>query len=289
MLVVFGLVACEDVIEIDVLDGEQQLVVDAWLTDQDQEMQVKLSYSQPYFDNSPAPTVLGATVIVFEEDSTAHPFLDLNNDGVYTFNGPNFLREGKQYALYVRDGDDEFASISQIRRVPKIDSLTFEKFTFPFPPPDSSRQSGFIASFYAKDFEGEGDTYWIRTSKNGTFRNSPNNISLAYDGGFSPASQADGFLFILPIRQSINDGLYAHGDTVKVDLWSITPEAYFFLFQVRQESTNGGIFSVPSANIPSNLINLNEASNKKALGFFGVSKVSTYTAIADSTTAKPMR
>lgn len=285
----FSIWSCEDVIDLEIKDGITQLVVDAWLTDKQEQQVIKLSLSQPYFDNSPPRPALGAIVTVFESDSTAHNFVDLENNGTYVLEGDNFLELGGLYGLYVAYGGEEFVSLSSMRRVPKIDSIGFENFTFPISPPDGGPQEGFIGQFYAKDFDGANDTYWIRTTKNDTLINSPSAISIAYDASFSPGAGSDGLLFILPIRQSMNDGLYQHGDKAKVEIWSITNDAYFYLLQVRQESSNGGIFAVPPANIPTNIVNRDASSNVKAVGFFGISSVSSMEVLVDSTKARPER
>lgn len=280
--------SCEDVIDLEVQDAVEQLVIDGWLTNKAEDQYINLSLTQPYFDNSPVKTVSGAEVIVYEADSTAHPFTDMG-DGSYLLNKEDtgFLEENGQYILYVKYRNDEFAAISKLNRVPPIDSIAYEFFEFPFAVDDSTESEGYFAEFYARDPEGEGDVYWIRTTKNGTLINDPGQISLAYDAGFSPGSRSDGLLFILPIRQSINDGLYQHNDSIHVELWSITPDAYFYLQLVRQESANGGIFATPPANIPTNIFNVDENSSNKALGFFGISSVSDFSTVLDSTLARP--
>lgn len=284
-----AITSCEDVIDLEVKEGLEQLVVDGWLTTKNEDQVVKLTLSQPYFDNSAPKPVTGATVIIFEADSTSHPLLDKTGSGEYILpkEGAGFLKENGQYALYINYNNEEFAALSQLRRVPSIDSVSYEFFEFPFAGQDSTETSGYFAEFYANDPKGEGDTYWIRTTKNGKLVNNPSQISISYDGGFSPNGGSDGLLFILPIRQSINDGFYQHGDSLSVELWSITPDAYFYLLQVRQESANGGLFATPSANIPTNIFNLNSASEKKALGFFGLSQVTSISAVVDSTKARP--
>lgn len=286
---VFVLASCEDVIDLKVEDGVPQLVIDAWLTDKPEDQVVKLTISQPYFDNTAPKPALDATVIVFEADSTAHVFSDLTKTGTYVLPSAEagFLKEGGRYALYVKYQDEEYYAVSALRRVPVLDSLVYEHFELPVTPTDGSPKKGFLAQFYGKDPVGEGDTYWIKTIKNNKLMNNPAQISLAFDAGFSPGSKSDGLTFILPIRQSINDGLYLHGDTVKVELWSVGQDAYYYLLQVRQESGNGGIFATPPANIPTNIFNLNTDSDKKPLGFFGISAISTISAVIDSTKAKP--
>jgi hypothetical protein len=285
--IAISFMACEDVIDLEVKDGVEQLVVDGWFTNKNEDQVVKLTLSQPYFDNSPPKPALGATVILFEADSTAHPLLDLAGNGEYILRKEDagFLRENGQYALYIRYEGEEYAALSALRRVPAIDSVSYEYFDFPFAGADSTETSGYFAQFYANDPEGEGDTYWIRTTKNNELLNRPSQISIAYDAGFSPGSRSDGLLFIQPVRQSINDGFYQHGDSLKVEVWSITPDAFFFLLQVRNESANGGIFATPPSNIPTNIQNLNPGSTKKALGFFGISQVSSFSTVIDSTKA----
>ncbi|WP_341226513.1 DUF4249 domain-containing protein [uncultured Arcticibacterium sp.] len=280
--------SCEDVIDIDVQDAVDQLVIDGWLTNKSEDQYIKLSLTQPYFDNSPVRMVTGAEVIVFEADSTAHSFTDLG-DGRYLLKKENagFLEENGQYALYVKYQNEEFTALSKLNRVPAIDSIAYEFFELPFAADDSSETEGYFAEFYAKDPEGEGDTYWIRTTKNGKLINDPGRISLAYDAGFSPGSRSDGLLFILPVRQSINDGLYQHNDSIHVEIWSIGLDAYYYLQQIAQESSNGGIFATPPANIPTNIFNRNGNSQSKALGFFGVSAVSEFSTVLDSTLARP--
>jgi hypothetical protein len=283
------LFSCEEVVDIEVRDGVNQLVVDAWLTDENREQKVTLTISQPYFEQSTPKPALGAQVIVYNQDSTAHVFTDPNGDGIYTYKpqGGNFLKENEQVALYIKYEKEEYYSISKLKRVPKIDSVAYEVFSFPVTPPNGGPKDGFLAQFYANDPVGEGDTYLIRSYKNDTLRFKPTDISLAYDAGFSPGSKSDGLMFILPIRQSLNQTLFVDKDKLKVELFSIPSEAYYYLLQLRQESSNGGIFATPLSNIPTNILNLNSKSTKKALGAFFVSKVSTFETTIDKNKARP--
>lgn len=291
---VLGLSACEDVIELETRPGVEQLVVDAFITDEVKTQIIKLTVSQPYFDNSSPVPATGATVLVIREDSTVYEFIDEDNSGEYVWNpkdGVPLLGEaGVQYALYIDYEGEEYVSATRLMPVPKIDSITYEAFTSPINLNDSLPESGFIAQFFAKDIDGEGSTYWIRYRKNGVMNNQPSDFILSYDGSFSPGASTDGLLFIVPIRQAINDfggGLYQDGDSLEVELYSIPIESYFFLFQVIQESANGGIFAVPSANIPTNIANLNSQSSKKAIGLFSIAKVSKFATVIDEEKAIP--
>lgn len=280
--------SCEDVISIDVKEGKQQLVVDAWLTDEIREQQVTLSLSQAYFDQSTPLPALEAEVYVIREDSTLFRFNDNNNDGIYTYTprNRNFLRLNEKVGLYIKYKEEEYYSISELKRVPVIDSLKYQAITLPVKP-EGSPQSGFLAQFFANDFEGEGDTYLIRSYKNDVLRARSNEYGLSYDGGLSPTNKSDGMLFLQPVRMAINSGLFVDQDKVTVELHSIPLDAYYFLYQVQSETNNGGIFATPPANIPSNIFNRNPESKEKAVGLFFVSRVSRYSAVIDKNNVRP--
>lgn len=290
LFVSISIFSCTDVIDINVEDGVSQLSVDALVNNKPETQTIKLTLSQGYFDNSAIKPALGASVFVFDQDSVAYEFKDLKKDGIYTYNAKNkpLNKIGKQYALYINYGGDEFISVSKLNRVPKIDSISYEIDKLPVKP-ENGPQEGFLPQFYAKDFGGEGDCYWIKAAKNNKYFSKATEIQVAYDAGFSPGSKTDGLLFILPIRTSIGRELFLDKDTLKVDVYSITQEQFYYLQFVQQVSQDGSLFSTPLANIPTNIVNRNSNSTKKAVGFFGISAVSSMETIIDKNKAKPKK
>jgi len=282
--------SCTDVIDISVKEGVSQLSVDALLNNKAETQTIKLTLTQGYFDNSAIKPALGASVFVFDQDSVSYEFKDLKKDGTYIYDAKNkpLNKIGKQYALYVNYDGVEFVSVSKLNRVPKIDSINYEVNKLPVKPANGP-QEGFQPQFYAKDFEGEGDCYWIKSAKNKKYFSKATEIQVAYDAGFSPGSKTDGLLFILPIRTSVGRELYLDKDTLKVDVYSITQEQFFYLQFVQQVSQDGNLFSTPLANIPTNVVNRNLKSTKKAIGFFGISAVSSMETIIDKNKAKPKK
>ncbi len=282
---------CEDVIDIDTEKGPSELVVDGWITNRPGPQTIKLTLSAAYFNNSPAKPALGAEVTVTDDRGTVFNFLDEKAKGTYQWSPQEDTlalgRVGGSYTLRIKYTGEEYTAANHITRVPTIDSLAYEEESFPITPPDGPKD-GYLAQFYARDFAGVGDTYWIKPLKGGRlYGGDPGNISLAFDASFSAGSPSDGLGFIQPLRQSINvNRLASAGDTVGVELHSITIETYFFLFQVRQESANGGIFAVPPANIPTNVTNV-KPNGPKALGFFGASAISRAETVIDPKKAKP--
>jgi hypothetical protein len=288
--VVFALVGCEDVINLKVETGPQQLVVDGWLTNQPGPQQVRLTLSDGYFSNRVPQPALGAEVTVTDNLGKIFQFKDPQNKGLYEWvpaPGDTLGRVGSTYTLRVKYQGEQYFATTAIRPVPVIDSLVYQAEKLPFRPPNGPRE-GFFAEFFARDFVGVGDCYWIKALKGGVlYADDPENITLAFDAAFSPGSVSDGSVFILPLRRSINiNQLSSAGDTLGVELHSITQEAYFFLQQVRQESGNGGIFAVPPSNIISNIRNV-KPGGAPALGYFGASAISRAETIIDPANAKP--
>jgi len=283
--------SCEDVIDLKTETGPSQLVVDGWITNQPGPQTIRLAQSAAYFNNQAASSVLQALVTVTDDEGNIFEFKDQENKGVYQWmpqeEATTLGRIGRTYALRIVHDGETYAATNSIKRVPVIDSLIYRDEKFPFTPPEGPRE-GYIGEFFSKDFVGMGDTYWIKPLKGGRlYGTKPNQISIAFDGAFNPGASTDGLDFILPLRQSISiNQLFSVGDAIGVEMHSITLETYYFLLQVRQESSNGGIFAVPPANIPTNIRNLNPGG-KQALGYFGASAVSRLETIIDPAKARP--
>jgi hypothetical protein len=288
--VVFFLASCEDIINLDIPSGASQLVVDGWITNQPTKQSIRLTESGAYFDNNAAKPVLNATVTVVDNKGKIFTFKDLKNNGLYVWSPTSTQdtlgRIGGSYTLNIKFGTEEYIARTRINRVPKIDSVTYFADKSAIAPTDGSPREGYIAEFFGRDPQGGGDCYWIKSAKNDTLYNKTANITLAYDAGFSPGAATDGLPFILPIRRSISPQFYQIKDKVRVELHSISLEAFYFLSQVRQESSNAGLFATAPANIFTNINNVN-SNGRKALGFFGASAVNAFQVEIDAKKAKP--
>lgn len=283
--------ACEDVIEVDLAEGDNQLVVDAWINNLPQTQEIRLSRVLPYFENSRTPAETGATVTISEDNGRVYDFEDADNDGVYTWTpepGASFGRLNGVYTLsIVTDAGKEYSAASTMKRVMPIDSITLEDRE-----EELGNPAGIYAEFFARDMPGEGDAYWIKSFKNGEFLNKPQELNLAWDAAFTPGSGVDGVIFITPIREFINrtpdsgdDAVddddtppWVEGDTINIELHSLNADAFMFLEQALTQMTLGdaGIFAEPPANVPTNIESLNATEpSDNAIGFFNVSSVST--------------
>lgn len=276
--------SCEEEVTIDVEAGPAQLTVDAWITDQDGVQTIRLTNSQAYFANEFNEAVLGAQVAVMDlSDSTFYNFTDTNGDGNYTWgeeSSSSFVEEGGQYALGISYEGNQFLSISSANPAPPIDSLIFK-----YEEEGLGQPEGYYAELFARDFEGVGNCYWIKSYKNGQFLNKPSEINIAFDAGFSQGSAADGITFISPIRSGINPSPnpdddpvapFVAGDSIYVEVHAIPQEAFFYLVELQIQLQNGGLFATPTTNIPTNIFNVDQGEDAtQALGFFAVSMVSS--------------
>ena len=291
LLLVF-VTSCEDIIDVELEEDEAQLVVDAWINDKSETQVIKLRRTSPYFDSTPSPAVTGATVAVaivndLTDIDTIY-FTDDNNDGNYTWTpaaGETFGVVGKTHVLGIELDGDQYFSVSEMTRPTPIDSIGYE-----YEEESLGSPEGIYAQVYATDPIGMGDASWIKSFKNNQFLNKAQELNIAFDGGFGPSEENDGILFLPPIRELINripdfgddaidDGdipPWAVGDTVRVETHSLTPEAFYYLFELKLQMTSGdaGIFSTPITNVPTNIFPTEDGAKENPIGFFCVSSVS---------------
>jgi hypothetical protein len=279
--------SCETTISPELEYAEPVWVVDAWLTSEPRKQVIILTQSQPYFDNSPPAGITGAVVSVKNETSgRIFSFAQKNANGHYEWtpanNHDSLGTVGDKFSLAITIGNEWYESVSQIGRVPMIDSITFR-----FEPARGFLPEFNVAEFWATEPPGKGDAYWIKAWKNGTLLLKPSEINLAFDAGFSERGNIDGVTFITPIRQGISPfdtddsgnliSPYKPGDSVYVEIHSLTKAAFNFLTEVVVQTDRPGgfseLFASPIANVSTNVFNKNQ-QGKKVVGFFNVSSVS---------------
>lgn len=291
--------SCETKINPILETADPILVVDAWVTNKPGKQTIILAKSQAYFDNTLPPPVSGAVVTVTNDQNKVFLFNeDVAKPGNYVWKPVGsevFGVIGNSYKLSVQAEGEKYEATSHMGPVSKVDTIKFKKNESTQQNPDFYR-----AEFLAKDVIGRGDTYWIRTYKNGIYLNKPSEINIAYDAGFNAGGSffsrvektTDGrdttiFVdFIPPIRGRINPNdkdandksvsPYVPGDSVYVEINSITVAAFNYLNQVSIQTNRPGgfseLFARPIANVSTNIVNINP-NGKRALGFFNVAAV----------------
>lgn len=284
VVAVLVLQACEDQVDVQLEDAPEALVIDAWVNNKDEVQVIHITKTQPYFESSTPTGVSGASVTITDENGVDYDFNE-TSPGVYEWDPAGNLLPSDLlgYTLTINAEGQNYVATSSMNRVPNIDSLvfTFKEERNPFQP------EGYYGEFVAQDPVGAGDSYWIKSYKNGQYLNRPFELNIAYDAGFNAGGNIDGVVFIQPIQDAVNplnDELdavvpYEPGDSLYVEIHSISNEAFFFLQEVQiQTQRDGGfdeIFAEPLENVATNIVNVSDTPTTEVVGFFSISAVSS--------------
>jgi len=209
--------------------------------------------------------------------SNTYNFEHIGN-GKYSWtpaSGGNIGNIGETFILTVDYKGEQITSSTILYPTPEIDSISifFEDEAF-------GGDDGLFAELYARDLPGKGNTYWVKSFRNDTLLNKPQELNIIYDATFDAGTDIDGSTFIRPLRFAINaldeDGLPRNleiGDKVGCEIHSISNDAFRFLQIVQEQTTNGdnSIFALPVANSRGNVYN---SQGDRVLGVFNVAAIS---------------
>ncbi len=252
--------SCEDKIELDLPDGETFLVVEGFITNTERPHNIFLSYTSPYFDESPQPKVTGATVVL-RDDEGAETTLSEDEPGTYTYPSAGEIGKSYQIEIFLADGGhyiSTFEELADVVEIYEIDWLLSED------EPDTEDGQNvndiYEVQIWTQEKPGVGDYYRWRSFLNSVEYQQPYDIFVA----------SDEFVDGNPIPEfNVTEELYSKGDTVKIIQEHIQRSQYDFLnLLVSQTADLGGPFDNPPAPVVGNITNLNDA-NKIALGYFG--------------------
>lgn len=354
LLLLCTLAACESIVDVKVNETDPYLVVDAWLTHTPGDQTIRLTTTQPYFDNTFTPGALGAQVTVTDSQGESFLFTD-QGDGNYIYSAADsFGVVGETYYLEVLWEGNTYTSAASLPKRVAIDSLVFNTMD-----PDEPDED-YYAEFFGRDPDGIGDAYWLKAWKNGKYLNKPSEIYTFDDKSFSEEN-GEGIPFIFPIRiqpnsmeRDINgnslplyrfeekfevlgnqildfygsralvdfeneeleiiyddvqgqepldggvkniplDGspytlnsyelgsvmqyeVIKKADSLYLELHTISPDAYFFLARLQQETDRpsgfGALFATPPSDLPTNIVCSDP--NVPVVGFFNLANISTY-------------
>tara|TARA_B110000495_G_scaffold145417_1_gene128338 strand:+ start:732 stop:1679 length:948 start_codon:yes stop_codon:yes gene_type:complete len=299
LLIVFAFFACENIIYPELEPSLEQYVVDAWLNDLSGSQKIFLSKSNNYFMSELPKLLSGAEVYLTDEDGNRYDFEESAEGYVWGDSlSTSFLQVGTSYQLNVSIDGIRFSGTSAMNPVPPVDSITFKYQEGDF----SVAEDYYLAEVVATDLAGAGNTYWIKAWKNGLYLNKASEINIAYDAGFSVGGNIDGQVFIQPIQELINpfdtdetgDGVilppYLIGDTIYVEIHSISESAFYFLNEVKIQTVRSGgfgaLFAPPFSNVSTNLMNEDVSSAIHPVGFFNVSAISSLEQVLTSEIAQ---
>ncbi|MBD0831237.1 DUF4249 domain-containing protein [Aestuariibaculum sediminum] len=258
-----SLFSCEDVIEVDVPEGQIRLVIEASLDwekgTQGNNQTIKLSTSTPFFETNTSTSVTNATVVVTNTDTNEVFNFTNQNDGTYTTTAFNPILNNS-YQLEVIYNNETYRATETLMSVPDINEV------------NQSVSGGLDedlleVNIYFDDPAGIDNYYFIRFYEDGDL--------FPYLEVF-PDEFSDGneirYFFEKEDDEDNDQAEFQPGDTVDIDFYGIS-EGYFNYMRilVEQYYSSGNPFSSNGVNLKGNCVNVTNKENY-SFGYFRASQ-----------------
>lgn len=263
LFILIGSMSCEQTVRLDTDPIETKVVIEGLVTNDADLNYIRLTSSRDFYSNGLAAGIVDAEVVVNDNEGGQVRYLH-NPDNLPELEGV-YLPEneyagviGRTYTMTVTVDGEQYTAQETLLPVTPIDSLTVAIDEDEQADPEDEGRF-YEVLFYAQEPQDRVDHYLFKFYRNGELiKDYEEDIYFAEDEFIGEAIDD------LPIA-----GFYALDDLVKVEMYSITREAFIYyndLFNLL--NSDGGMFSPPPANPRTNLTN-------GALGYFQVSALAT--------------
>lgn len=241
-IVMFGLFACQKVIDVDLNDASPQLVIEANYIASDSLVSVRVTKTSSYFDTNPSPEVNTAIVTLYDQNGTPTIIPSVGN-GEYELSGyiPTY---NSNYTLTVSTEGTTYTAICHLASPVPLEPIV-EQY---FPPGLFSGDGGYVILVRYNDPVDTSNFFEIIQGKNGIFKDSLSSI-LTQDDALTDGNFVERPLFNI---------IYQSGDVANIELRSVDESIYDYVQQA--QSTND-----PSSAAPGNP---SSNWNNSALGYF---------------------
>ena len=271
-LIFFSIIftSCEDVIDVKLSDENLNLIgVEASITTVDQP--TVFLYKTLKVDQDVAyPAISGAVVTISDNATPANQIILTENSskpGYYLVpKDKNYLGvAGREYTLNIQTQGVTLTAKDKLARVEPIDSIEVV--------PSQRGEKRFLGVFtYGKEPKGLGNYYKWDIYVNDTLIHDGDRLAVAsdefVDGNY--ISKLEIFTDFYDTNKP-KDRKLKLNDKIQVKQTSISEFDYNFYFQMINQSSTGSLFSVPTANLPSNFT---ASDGKPVLGIFTARDVS---------------
>jgi len=247
--------SCEDVIDVDLPNGQERLVIDAslnWFDGTDGSYQtINLTRTAPFFDNE-VPAATGATVFVTDQSNTVYDFIDSNDDGLYECFDFN-PQINQLYTLNITYNGEVYVGSETMTSVAPMEFV------------EQNSEGGFTGEeielkiFYTDPVDQE--NYYLFEFNE---QNEPSPFFQVYEDKFTNGNQIFAF-YSNPDSEIGND--------ITVQNYGISRQFYEFMFLLLQQTSDGGggPFEVQPATVRGNCVNQTNPDNFP-FGYFRASQ-----------------
>ena len=281
ILLIFGsliFASCEDVVQIKLDEGSKIYVIDAFIDNISSLQKIRVTTNDSYFSNREAPPVGNAIVILKDHTAGRTYTFNYSSNGYYTAtsdtNDPISV-VNHQYELNVTIDGATYTSLTTQKRTASIDSISREYIEEenPFGPPGPPF---YMCMLHAKDkVDNVIDYYWVKTFRNDSLLFGPSDINISIDGTNGPVTgiEVDSTAFTPPVT-FIGFKQFPKGSTCKVEIHSLSREAYYMFIQASAQINTAGLFATTPENLKTNIITPKDATTK-AVGWFNMASVAS--------------
>ncbi|MDG1661515.1 MAG: DUF4249 domain-containing protein [Winogradskyella sp.] len=256
LFLAFTTYSCEDVIEVDLNEGQQRLVIDAsinWFKNTSgNEQSIKLSLTAPFFNEDIEPAN-NAIVSISDTDGNTFNFLEDGSSGIYR--NSNFIPViNGTYVLSVLYENEQYTATETLKSVVPIDYI------------EQKDDGGFLGedielkAFYTDP--ANIDNYYFFEFLSPI----PQIPTLeVYEDRFTDGNQIFGFY----TEENLEPGM-----DVTIRNYGISQRFYNFMFTLLQQGSEegGGPFETQPATVRGNCINQTNQDNFP-FGYFRLSEV----------------
>ena len=264
---------CEEVIELELADGETRLVVEGRIEKPQgtavSQQEIRLTLTDDYFSQEHTPPATGAEVVVYDDTGNSFQFQEVVAEpGLYSCEA--LLAEtGRTYTLTIEYAGETYSAEETLLPVAPIDSLyqVYQEDSRPFGNAGSGA-GGWVPMIDYSDPAGVENFYQWEVYVNGVYviEADPGNLfrliqsDELYDGQQVEGHTPDGNLFLDP------------GQVVLIRQLSLSNIGFDYLSLFFSQSAERGLFDTPPATIRGNVANDTDPDHYP-LGYFGAAEV----------------
>jgi hypothetical protein len=269
-LMMLAFISCEDVIQVKLNNKNADLyAVEAKITTADNP--TVFFYKALRVDNDGAYTGISGATITVSDNSQPSKSIRLSEDpskpGFYTVpKNENYRGQiGKEYTVTIEYNGTTLTGKDFLARVEPIDSVKVE--------PSLRGDKRFLGVFiYGMETPGVGNYYKWDIFINDSLINGAGYMAFASDE-LVDGNYISGFEIFTDYHDPAKpeERKLKYRDTVVVKQTSLSKQAYYFYYQLSGQSSAGGMFSIPPANIKGNF---SSSDGKTVLGIFTAHDVS---------------
>ncbi len=262
---VITLSACERIVELEIPSSDPKIVVEGQITSQLEPWEIRLTVSQPYFDQSNLSFVSNAEVSIVGKDGSDVNLIHTDS-GYYKSELFQQCLPGETYSLSVTyDGQKYLASDETPMAFP-IDTIA----SYYLPENNGFIEKGYYVFIQGKEREEKGDFYLFKVYVNDTLKD---DFGSDLDSDeFGSVSYLNEDFDVNNILSELSKGKTPRpfpftvepGDSVRVEQYAISEKYFKYVLAVEtQLGRSGTPFDPPPANPNNNISN-------GGLGYFSV-------------------